>query len=56
MEILDTRAMTAQKPRKRQYFSITMGFVHKEVMDRIKQAHFIKEAMEIQISILISLP
>ena len=36
--------------------STTMGFVHKEVKGEANHAYFIKEAMEIQISIQISLP
>jgi len=48
--------MTARKPKRKLYFSTTMGFVHKEVRGGINHAHFIKEAMEIQISTPISLP
>jgi len=44
--------MTARKPN----FSTTMGFAHNEVRGGINHAHFIKEAMEMQISIPISLP
>ena len=55
MEILDTQAMTAQKPSKNPCSSITMGFVHKKVRGGTNHAHSIKEAMGTQISILISL-
>ena len=57
--MLDIRATTAQKPKKKHYISMVtaMGFIHKEVRVGINHAHIIKEVMAIQIlSILTYLP
>ena len=55
--MLDIRATIAQKPKKKLYSSMAMGFVHKEVRGGINHAHIIKEVMAIQIlSILTNLP
>ena len=46
--MLDIRATTAQKPKKKQYISMatTIGFIHKEVRGGINHAHTIKEINE----------
>ena len=55
--MLDIRETIAQKPKKKLYSSIAMGFIHKEVRGGINHSHTTKEVIGIRIlSVLTSLP
>ena len=45
--MLDIRETIAQKPKKKLYSSIAMGFILKEVRGGINHAHINKEVIEI---------
>ena len=45
--MLDIQATIAQKPKKKLYSSMAMGFVDKEVMGGINHTHITKEVMGI---------